>query len=174
MEQLVITVLGDDRTGLVEALSGAITGNGGNWERGEMMELAGKFAGVLLVTVSPSKADALKADLSRIEASGLLKIEIASVSTNDARPGHKFRMNITGQDHSGIVHEISEALADSDVNIDGFSSEVVPAPMGGEMFVASAVLDSPITMSLHDLQNILEAVATDLIVDLEAHDTHVA
>ena len=43
----------------------------------------------------------------------------------------------------------------------------VPAPMGGEMFVARAVVGAPATMSLRDLQEVLEDVATDLLVDVE-------
>jgi len=47
MAILVLTVMGDDRPGLVDALSGAIAEHGGNWERSSMARLARKFAGVL-------------------------------------------------------------------------------------------------------------------------------
>ena len=169
MQHLVITVLGNDRAGLVDALSGAIARNGGNWERSEMIELAGTFAGVVLVTVSPSNADALKADLEQIEASGLLNIEIAPAGSDDAPAvGRNYTVHITGQDHPGIVHDISHALATNRCSIHELSSEVVPAPMGGELFVAQAVVGAPDTMSLRDLQGVLENVASDLMVDVEA------
>ncbi len=163
---MVITILGNDRAGLVEALSGAITNNGGNWERSEMIELAGKFAGVVLVTVSPSKAEALKSDLEKIEAAGLLNIEVAPTTSAPSAAGPRYTVDITGQDHPGIVHELSHALASNACSIDEFSSEVVPAPMGGEMFVAHAVVEVPEAMSLRDLQAVLEDVATDLMVDV--------
>lgn len=166
----MITVLGDDRAGLVDALSGAISANGGNWERSQMIELAGKFAGVVLVKIAPSKADALKADLDRIEASGLLNIEVERASaTEDTGPVHRFSVEITGQDHPGIVYEISHALAENKISIEELSSEVVPAPMGGEMFKANAVVEAPQSVGLADLQDILEEVATDLMVDLALH-----
>lgn len=171
MQRLVITVLGNDRAGLVEALSGAITRNDGNWERSEMIELAGKFAGVVLVTVTPLNVDALKADLEQIEASGLLNINIeeAPATPTDApAAGRNYTVNITGQDHPGIVHDLSHALATSRCSIDELSSEVVPAPMGGEMFVAHAVVGTPDNMSLRDLQEVLENVASDLLVDVDA------
>ncbi len=172
MQHLVITVLGNDRAGLVEALSGAITDNGGNWERSEMIELAGKFAGVVLVTVPPAKAEALTADLDRIEAAGLFKIEIESAGqVDEPSSGRSYTVHVTGQDHPGIVHDISHALATSRCSIDELSSEVVPAPMGGEMFVADAVVGTPETMSLHDLKEVLENVASDLMVDVEARST---
>jgi glycine cleavage system regulatory protein len=171
MDQLVITILGDDRAGLVDALSGAISRHGGNWERSQMIELAGKFAGVVLVKIAPSKADALRAELDQIEASGLLNIELetATVEADDATK-HQFDVEITGQDYPGIVYEISHALAQNGVNLEEFSSEVVPAPMGGEMFKASAVVKAPESTELADLQDIIEAVATDLLVDVDPHN----
>lgn len=168
MEHLVITVLGNDRAGLVDALSGAITRNGGNWERSEMIELAGKFAGVVLVTVSAHNAAALKADLAQLESSGLLNIEIAPAGPTDpASTPNRYTVHVTGQDHPGIVHDISHALATSNCSIDELSSEVVPAPMGGEMFVAQAVVGTPEAMSLRDVQALLESIASDLMVDVD-------
>ena len=166
MQHMVITVLGDDQAGLVDALSGAVTHNGGNWERSEMIELAGKFAGVVLVSISPSKADGLKADLEQIEAAGLLRIDVAAAEAAGVESGNQYTVDVTGQDHPGIVHEISHALATNGCSIDELSSEVVPAPMGGEMFVASAVVGAPDSMTLRDVQDLLEDVATDLLVDV--------
>ena len=39
MDTFVLTVLGDDRPGLVDALSGVITDHGANWERSQMARL---------------------------------------------------------------------------------------------------------------------------------------
>ena len=44
MTTLVLTVIGDDRSGLVSALSGAIADHDGSWERSQLARLAGKFA----------------------------------------------------------------------------------------------------------------------------------
>src|SRR5690606_26345178 len=51
MSTLVLTVIGDDRAGLVNAVAEVVARHGGNWERSQMAELAGKFAGIVLVTV---------------------------------------------------------------------------------------------------------------------------
>ena len=48
MTTLVLTVVGDDRVGLVKALADVVSSNGGNWERSHLAELAGTFAGVVL------------------------------------------------------------------------------------------------------------------------------
>ena len=63
MATLVLTVIGDDRSGLVSALSGVIADHGGSWERSQMARLAGKFAGIVLVAVPDDRAEALIAEL---------------------------------------------------------------------------------------------------------------
>ena len=59
MTTLVLTVIGDDRSGLVSMLSGVIAQHGGSWERSQMARLAGKFAGIVMVSVPDDRADAL-------------------------------------------------------------------------------------------------------------------
>ena len=44
-QSLVVTVVGADRAGLVEALSEAANSHGGNWEASRMSRMAGRFAG---------------------------------------------------------------------------------------------------------------------------------
>ena len=76
MGSLVITVIGNDRAGLVSALSEAIARHDGNWDRSHMSELAGKFAGIVLVTVPDDRLDAVIADLDEFEATGMLDITV--------------------------------------------------------------------------------------------------
>ncbi|MCL4227694.1 MAG: hypothetical protein KJZ91_24780 [Myxococcales bacterium] len=70
-ESLVLTVIGPDRTGLVEALADRISASGGNWEASRMAQLAGQFAGILLVTVDPARSDELVAALRGLGGAGL-------------------------------------------------------------------------------------------------------
>ena len=169
----MITIIGDDRAGLVEALSGSIAANGGNWERSQLAELGGKFAGVVLISVPESSLDSLTADLDRIESLGLLHVSITDAVTAAGRPGAGARlaMRLVGQDHPGIVHEISHALAHHQVSIEELDTAVVPAPMGGMLFEASAVLVAPPGLSIGEVRDTLEALAQDLMVDLEFEET---
>ena len=48
---LVLTVIGDDKPGIVEQLSDHVLAAGANWEESRMARLAGKFAGILRVSV---------------------------------------------------------------------------------------------------------------------------
>lgn len=169
MQELVITAVGRDRHGLVEALSGVVAAHGANWERSSMAELAGTFAGVVSVRVPTASVDALLVDLDRLEADGLLRLEVERgtgeqpVETAERR----HRIEVTGQDHPGIVHEITHALAERQIGIETFTSEVVPAPLGGQMFTAALVVRTDPSLEQDALREHIEAVATDLIVDVE-------
>lgn len=174
---MVISVLGADRAGLVEALSGAVASTGGNWERSRMAELGGTFAGIVLVRIPADSVDALTAELQRIESTGLLHISTAE-ATAEVIPGTasgdadrpdvtKVSMRLVGQDHPGIVHEISQALAGRHVSIDELETAVVPAPMGGMLFQAEATLELPAAVTIDEVRDLLEALAQDLMVDLE-------
>ncbi|HAM44044.1 MAG TPA: amino acid-binding ACT protein, partial [Propionibacteriaceae bacterium] len=64
MPMLILTVVGDDRAGLVAALAEVVSAHGGNWERSELAELAGTFAGIVEVSVPAAAAAALTAALN--------------------------------------------------------------------------------------------------------------
>ena len=68
---LVITVIGDDRPGLVELLAETIGSNGGNWLESRMAHLAGKFAGVLRVAVDGEHVEKLQQALATLSTRGI-------------------------------------------------------------------------------------------------------
>src|SRR5919107_329598 len=110
MATFTLTCVGDDRPGLVSALSAPISAHGASWERSQMARLAGKFAGVLLLDVGDDRADALVADLRALEDIGLQ----VTLERTDDPPEHdavRLTLELIGADHPGIVAEISAALA---------------------------------------------------------------
>src|SRR5215472_382197 len=71
MTDLVLTLIGPDRPGLVDAVAAIIRAHGGNWLESRMARMGGKFAGILRAELpADSVAAALKA-LSELEARGL-------------------------------------------------------------------------------------------------------
>ena len=67
---LVLTLIGVDRPGLVKAISNVASRHGANWEASRMARLGGKFAGLLLVTLEPARAEALRRDLEALSEHG--------------------------------------------------------------------------------------------------------
>jgi glycine cleavage system regulatory protein len=165
-DTLVLTVLGVDRTGLVEMLAQRIAAAGGNWEDSRMARLAGQFAGILLVTVDAGRADELVAGLRGLDASGL-QVTVRATAPPPAPAGTRVRLELTGQDRPGIVRDVSQILSRQAVNVEELESSVGSAPMSGDpLFRARARLLVPPSLVLGELRAALEALANDLIVDL--------
>ena len=163
-ETLVLTVLGPDRTGLVEGLADRIAASGGNWEASHMARLGGQFAGILLVTIERGGGEALLAALR-----GLPGLEVVARPSEGASPGAgaRVRLDLTGDDRPGIVRDVTRVLAERGVNVEELETEVQSAPMSGEpLFVARAVLHVPAELTTADLRRGLEDLAGELMVDL--------
>jgi glycine cleavage system regulatory protein len=170
MATLILTLLGDDRPGLVSALSAPIKAHGASWERSQLSRLAGKFAGIVVVTVANDRLDALVADLTALGSQGL---QIALERTDEPVERQSVRLNLEllGADRPGIVAEISASLAGLDVSIEELTTDVHEAPMaGGMIFEARAVLDAPRTTSTDDLRSMLEGLADELMVEIRLSD----
>src|SRR5262245_49203314 len=109
-DSLVLTVIGADRTGLVEALAERVSKVGGNWEECRMAHLAGQFAGILRVTIDPAKTDELVAALRTLGGA----LEVTAHRSSEATPVKDARvltLRLTGDDRVGIVRDVARILA---------------------------------------------------------------
>ncbi len=170
MATFILTVLGDDRPGLVSALSAPINAHGASWERSQMSRLAGKFAGIVLVTVDDARLEELTADLTALRAHGL-QVVLERADEPGERESQRINLELLGADHPGIVAEISASLATRNVSIEELSTQVREAPMaGGTLFEARAVLSAPPTESTEALRSMLEGLAHELMVEIRLSD----
>lgn len=167
MALFVITVFGDDRPGVISALSGPVTRHDGNWERSQLARLAGKFAGIVEVSVPDERYAALVAELTALEDQGLhVTVEGEDPTEGQEAEGEELLLELLGNDHHGIVAEISAVLAEHGISIEELHTEVREAPMaGGHLFEARAVLVAP-TEETDALRAALEGLADELMVDL--------
>jgi len=166
---LVLTVIGDDRTGLVDALAGPIARHHGNWDRSHMARLAGKFAGIVVVTLADDAVDALSGELVSLRTSGLLDVSVAIAASDEPeRAESMMTLHLVGQDRPGIVSEIARSLAERGVGIEELETTTTSAPMSAEpLFVATALLQLPAGVDVDALRTSLEDIANELMVDLE-------
>ncbi len=174
MATFVLTVTGDDRPGVVSALSAPINAHGASWEVSQMSRLAGTFAGSVLVSVADDRLDALVADLTSLNAPGLqIVVERTDEPDEPDEPESlRLRLDLLGADHPGIVAEISASLAACGVNIDELTTDVREAPMaGGTLFEARAVLSAPPTANTEELRLMLEGLADELMVEIAVSET---
>ena len=171
MTPLVLTLIGDDRAGLVSAVAAAVRTHGGNWERSQMAELAGKFAGIVLVTVPDERVDEFTDALQPL--SGLLDVTVQRAPGDAADAGdgagdgagvessrRRFTLDLLGTDRPGIVSDVSAVLAEHDVNIESLATATREAPMaGGMLFEATAELELRPGTDVESLRAALEELA---------------
>ena len=169
MATLVLSVIGNDRAGLVDALAAPIADHGGNWDRSHMARLAGKFAGIVVVTVPDERVDSLGAALETVQAQGLLDVRVAiAAADGPVDDTSLLSLHLIGQDRPGIVREIANALARRNVSIEELETSTASAPMSAEqLFEATASLRLPAGVDLDALRLALEDIANELMVDLD-------
>jgi glycine cleavage system regulatory protein len=164
---LVLTLLGPDRPGLVEAMAALIARHGGNWLESRMASLAGEFAGILRVEVDEDSAAELESALRSLEADQGLAILVKGAREIEPPEGRLLTLELVGTDRPGIVREVSQALAAKGVNVEELETECTSAPMTGEtLFRARALLRLPRGAAEEELQASIEAIAEDLMVDV--------
>jgi glycine cleavage system regulatory protein len=172
MQDVVLTMVGSDRPGLVEAVAEAVAGAGGNWLESRMAHLAGKFAGILRVQ---AHADAIPRVVAAIETLSQTALKVTVEHGAAIAPVGQQRaleIDLVGLDRPGIVRDISGVLARHGANIEELVTDSSSAPMSGELlFRAHIRLNVPATADLARLRSELERFATDLMVELRLVET---
>lgn len=166
-QSFVITVLGPDRPGLVEALSSVVAAHGGNWVESRLARLAGQFAGVIRVDGLKSESAALEKSLRDLPGLDLI-IRSVTGSTADRPPCRTLGLEFIGPDRPGIVREVFRAVSARNINVDELETECTSAPWTGEpLFKARATLALDPAVSLEQLRRDLDAVAHELTLEID-------
>jgi len=162
---LVMTIIGKDRTGLVESVARIVAEHDGNWLESRMCRLGGDFAGILRVHVPAAKRAALEKQLTALSE---LSIVIRADENATADPILQFAtLEVFGHDRPGIVREFTGALATQGVNVEELSTERTSAPMSGEpLFKATAKLSIPGGLAMGSLRQSLEQKLPGMTVEV--------
>jgi glycine cleavage system regulatory protein len=167
MADLIVTLIGQDRPGIVESVAEVVAAHGGNWLESRMAHLAGRFAGVLRIEAPPDRAEALAAALAGLESSGLRLLLEPGTSSPAPGPVHGMEIELLGLDRPGLVRQVSDLLAGRRINVEELRTDSFSAPMSGEkLFRAQVRVTVPATVSDVDLRRDLERLAADLMVEI--------
>ncbi len=164
---LVMTVIGQDRPGLVDSVAALVAEHGGNWLESRMPRLGGQFAGILRVGVPAEREAALVTALKGLGTRGLTVVVNLDQAGVAPQPARLRVLELVGQDRPGIVRQISHTLASFGVNVEELHTECSSAAMSGEnLFKARAKLSLPEGCEVATLRQALEKIAADLIVEI--------
>jgi glycine cleavage system regulatory protein len=163
----IITFISDDRPGLVEELSAVVSGQGGNWLESRLSQLAGKFAGLIRVSLPTASAANLETALAGLSHKGL-SVRVHAVEAGRTHHGSRsIILDILGPDRPGIVREIAAALSVRHINVIDMHSDVSSAPMSAEaLFTARVEAELPAQVDLDELVETLDQIAHEMDVDV--------
>jgi glycine cleavage system regulatory protein len=167
LKPYLLSIIGDDQPGLVDAIAEQIAVHGGNWQTSQLAHLAGKFAGIVLISIPTAEAGALEESLKRLSDRGL-SVRVTEAGTEPSYAGVTASLSIIGPDRPGIVREVSQSLAQRAINVLSFESDIVPAPMTNEpLFHAALQVALPSTVDEQELEARLTTIADEMTIDID-------
>lgn len=129
---LILSAMGPDRTGLVDALSSFILENQGNICESRMAVLGGEFAQIMQISGSEETLEQIEHGLldmqEKLDLTIMSKRSSARAIANQLAP---YVVKVVSMDHPGIVKNISDFFASRNINIETLDTGTYPAPHTG-------------------------------------------
>jgi glycine cleavage system transcriptional repressor len=135
VNELAITVIGPDRTGIVADVAEALAGVGANLTDSTMTRLRGHFAMTLICT-GPSAEDVEKA-LAPLDGV-LTTVRSVHPEADAAAGGEPYLVSVHGADRLGIVAAVTRVVAEAGGNITDLTTRLT-----GPLYVLVAEVDLP-------------------------------
>lgn len=139
MNELAITVIGQDRPGIVADVADVLAGLGANLTDSTMTRLRGHFAMTLICT-GPEVAEA-EAALAQLTSGGQLVATVRSVQTDAevVAHGEPYILSLHGADRLGIVAAVTRVVARAGGNITDLTTR-----LSDSLYVLIAEVDLPV------------------------------
>ena len=171
MAHFAVSAVGVDRPGIVAAVTGVLVEQGCNLEDTSMSILRGHFAMMLLIAAPPTvSADALESALGT--AASEFDLVLAVREIDDTVPvsleGETWTVSVYGADRPGIVHRVTEVVAEVGANVVDLTTRVI----GDEdrpLYAMLLDVTLPPAVESDALRARLDGLATELGVDCSMH-----
>ena len=168
-KNIVVTLTGKDKIGLVEQVTSVVVKRNGNVESSRMAHLGGEFAMLMLVTVSDAEFSNLDKDFQVLRTDGY---QVTMVQTEGDAKKYAgwlpYEIDVTGADHEGIIQEVSHHLASQGINIESLDTSSTPAPMSGTpLFTMKGIVLVPPKLNFNTWSDALEEVGDKLNVSVK-------
>ncbi len=168
MKYFMISAFGKDKPGIVSHFTGVITSHGGNIEESRMTKLGTEFTMMVLVNISKDWDESLSVALNEIPE---LDVSIKKTSHFELDANiPQCEIHLSGADNEGLVHKVTEILANKGINIEEIETKTINAPISGTILfnmnarVTHSQLD--ITRLEYDMTKLAESLGVDIkIVD---------
>jgi glycine cleavage system transcriptional repressor len=166
---IVFTLTGPDRVGIVEAVTRLFLAHGGNVETSRMARLGGEFAMLMLVSLPEDQMAGLEKGVEALAAQGYkVTSSLTAQPHGEALPGWlPYRVEVHSADHEGIIHEVARYLSERGINIESMETETTAAPLSGTpLFDMTALVAVPPARVGENWEAALEAEGKRLNLDI--------
>jgi len=169
-KEIVLTLTGHDRVGIVEEIMKVMVKNGGNVKNSRMARLGGEFVMLALIELDEKDLPAFETDAQKLKDTGF---QVTFQQTEDDHIKKfagwlPYQIEVLGADHEGIIYEISRHLAQQGINFEDVETTTAPAPMSGTpLFKMTAMVLVPPNLSFHKWSDSLEEIGDKLNVTVE-------
>jgi len=164
---LVISAVGTDQPGIVNALSTKILDSGCNIVDSRMTVLGGEFAIIVMISGNWNMIAKLQDSLPGLEKQLGLTI-IAKRTDERSQQDNKipYMVEVVAMDNPGIVNNVAEFFSDRNINIEDLSTgSYAAAHTGTVMFTMHMVISIPADMHLGDLRENFTEFCDNLNLD---------
>ena len=164
--RFVITAVGDDRPGIVAAVTGALLELDANLDDTAMTLLEGQFAMVLVIALPYGDTTGIRRALDGVAATFGLMVDVReSAAHAQAAGGRPCALTVYGADHPGIVHRVTAVLAHLGVNVVDLATRVIGRDNATPVYAMLLDLNVPAGLADDVLRSALDEVAGELGVD---------
>jgi glycine cleavage system transcriptional repressor len=164
---IVLTLTGTERIGLVEEITKLLLDLDGNVETSRMARLGGEFAIMMLVAIPAGQLADLDRKIEYLTTQGYKVTTSKTEQTYaEAHPGWlSYQIDVQGADHEGIIHQVAQHLSQRGINIESLDTATAPAPISGTpLFTMTALVAVPPDLPGQDWKVVLEEVGHQLNV----------
>lgn len=170
MSNVLLSISGHDRPGIVRDVAESMLHLSANIEDSSMTALRGRFTMMLIVKLPEDRSlSELKAALAELEQRTRLTVQSQVISDEEAsgqalEPDHV--ITVHGADKVGIVHAVTDALAQANISIVDVSTQSRESDDGS---VYLMVLEVAASSQGEALAAAMKDVAARLDIDVEVH-----
>lgn len=173
----ILSVIGQDRPGLVADLAQLVYDCDANLEDSRMTILGSDFAAILLASAgAPGAGDRLAQGAKRLERDHGLTILLRTLEGEPRSPvpaaGHTaWRVHASGADKAGIVAGVCRVLAAHEVNIADLATRSRPGWGGQPHYEMTMTVEVPERLDVEQLRAALAQEADRLVIEVELAPT---
>ncbi len=154
---LVVSALGADRPGIVDAITQPIIQSEGNILDSRMTVLGGEFAVLMLIEGGETAINELELALPALQQDHGLTVITKRTKTQpqpSSSPSMTYAVAVVSIDHPGIVNKLSSFFSRKGINIQNLETDNYHAPhTGTPMFSVEMTVNVPFDIPMVNLRN---------------------